>query len=221
MTMPYFDEVTCPLCQRKTTICGLASTNTFFEMVSLELRSDSYPIEFMIQSCDHCGYSADDLEEPVPEGITLEWVKNVVYPDNMPDLAKNYYMAYAIQRHIKELIAAHYYILGAAWACDDEKSTSCAKQCRDLAIELATEILDDAAFQETEDGLTLILQTCDSIRRNGYFERVPAWLDKYHFFDRDLPDYLETVAKREISLAKEKNDSIQYTRGESDFDMEE
>ena len=161
---------------RKCSVCGtvseymaLASTNNFGGGPDLDLR----PAEMMrstmnvwLQECPGCGYVSEDVSNL--SRVDREWLNSDKYCncEGIPfvsDLSKEFYKYYLINMFDNNIEDAFFAVLHAAWSCDDDADIVNAKHCRELAIELATRLLDKG--YENEDSLKLT--RADLMRRAG------------------------------------------------------
>ena len=99
----------------------------------------------------------------------------------------------------KNIEDAFFAVLHAAWSCDDDADIVNAKHCRELAIELATRLLDKG--YENEDSLKLT--RADLMRRAGQFEKMISMYETVEF-DEEL---LNQILKFEIEKARKKDSS--------------
>ena len=197
---------------RKCSVCGtvseymaLASTNNFGGGPDLDLR----PAEMMrstmnvwLQRCPGCGYVSEDVSDL--SRVDREWLNSDKYRncDGIPfvsELSKEFYKYYLINMFDKNIEDAFFAVLHAAWSCDDDADIVNAKHCRELAIELATRLLDKG--YENEDSLKLT--RADLMRRAGQFEKMISMYETVEF-DEEL---LNQILKFEIEKAHKKDSS--------------
>ncbi len=196
--------------ERKCAVCGatneymvIASTNTFGGGPDLDLRPAEMQRSTMYawtQECPDCGYVSEDISEP--NNVTKEWLHSEKYLtcDGISfesDLAKRFYRYYLKNMKNQNTEEAFYAVLHAAWACDDKNDTLNAKHCRELAIPLATTLIESA--RRNKDNMMLI--RADLMRRAGQFEQL---IDTYASvrFNEEL---LNRILKFEIEKAQSKD----------------
>ena len=197
--------------ERKCAICGvineyrgLASTNSFercgpdLDLRPPEMLRSTMPV--WIQECPECGYISEDISDP--SDVTKEWLKSEKYHTCdgivfVSDLAKQFYKYYLINLEDKNPEDAFFAILHAAWACDDNDDDVNAKHCRELAIPLATKLIEE----EYENQENIKLMRVDLMRRVGQFNEL---LEEYSSvqFDEEL---MNRILEFEIKKAKDKD----------------
>ena len=197
--------------ERKCAICGvineyrgLASTNSFercgpdLDLRPPEMLRSTMPV--WIQECPECGYISEDISDP--SNVTKEWLKSEKYLTCdgivfVSDLAKQFYKYYLINLEDKNPVDAFFAILHAAWACDDKDDDVNAQHCRELAIPLATKLIEE----EYENQENIKLMRVDLMRRAGQFDEL---LEEYSSvqFDEEL---MNQILEFEIKKAKDKD----------------
>ena len=101
----------------------------------------------------------------------------------------------------RDLNAASYHILCAAWACDDARDTVNAANCRKLFLEIFEKRRETEPLNDTQK-----VQRADIMRRVGMFDQV---IEEYSPDDFD-EDILKKVVAFQIEKAKA-NDVRRYT----------
>lgn len=195
-------ECKCAVCGATNEYRGLASTNTFGGGPDLDLRPAEMQRSTMpvwIQECPECGYISEDVSDPTD--VTQEWLQSEKYLtcdgiSFVSDLAKQFYKYYLINMEDRNTEDAFFAVLHAAQACDDRNDTINAKRCRELAIPLATELIED---HENKDNIQLM--RADLMRRAGQFDQL---IDIYASvqFDEEM---LNQILKFEIEKAQNKD----------------
>ena len=195
-------ECKCAICGATNKYRVLASTNTFGGP-DLDLRPSEMKRSTMsvwIQECPECGYISEQVSDP--SDVTREWIQSKTYLtcSGIPfvsDLARQFYKYYLINLEDKNPEDAFFAVLHAAWACDDKNDDINAKHCRELAISLATKLIE-SIYDNIEN---IMLMRADLMRRAGLFETM---IDAYASvqFDEEL---LNQILRFEVEKAKEKN----------------
>ena len=173
MTTYANDECKCAVCGEINEYWEFGSATTF-SGPDLDLR----PAEMLrgtmrewIQSCPKCGYVSSSISDPT--SVTREWLKSKKYfrCDGIPfssGLARRFYRYYLISLEDKKLKNAFFAVLHAAWAFDDVEDEENAKRCREIAIPLATSLIEEDvedanAIQQIRDDLMCRMSECDEL----------------------------------------------------------
>ena len=197
----------CSVCGETNEYRSLASTNSFGGGPDLDLRPAEMArstIDVWIQECPKCGYISGKVSDP--SGVNTEWLKSDKYLSCdgilfLSKLAVQFYKYYLINLEDNNTEGAFYAILHAAWACDDKEDIINAKHCRELAIELATILIDEE--HEDEDNIRLV--RADMMRRTGQFDEMIRMYETVEFGEELMNQILEF----EIEKSKDK-DSLCY-----------
>lgn len=153
-----------------------------------------------IQECPECGYISEEVSDS--SDVTIEWLQSEKYLtcdgiQFVSTLAKQFYKYYLINLEDKNPEDAFFAVLHAAWACDDKNDNINAKHCRELAIPLATELID-GDHKNKDD---IMVMRADLMRKAGQFEALAAEYASVKF-DEDL---LNQILGFEIEKAKIKD----------------
>ena len=205
MTTYANDECKCAVCGTTKEYYGWCSATTF-SGPDLDLR----PAEMMrgtmrewVQSCPECGYVSSDVSNPT--SVTREWLKSEKYRrcDGISfnsGLARKFYKYYLINLEDQKRKSAFFAVLHAAWACDDAEDEENAKRCREIAIPLATSLIEEEIEDEEErDNIKLI--KADLMRRADQFDELITTYSSVHFDDELLTQIIEF----QIEKAKERD----------------
>ena len=195
-------ECKCAICGATNVYRGLASTNISggpdLDLRPAEMKRSTMHI--WIQECPECGYISKEVSDP--SDVTREWLLSEKYLtcDEIlfeSELAKQFYKYYLISLEDKNPENALFAVLHAAWACDDKNDDINSKHCRELAISLATKLIE-SNYDNKEN---IMLMRADLMRRAGQFETM---IDAYASvqFDEEL---LNQILRFEVEKAKEKN----------------
>lgn len=211
MSLPMEINCTCSVCGKESEQVTLASTNRF-GAPDLDMRPPEMMRSTMVwwlQECPHCGYVAEDIEEP---GIVGEdWLKSEYFMganhmNFISPLALKFYKQYLICLEAKDCPNAFSGIFHAAWACDDTDDVENAVNCRKIGIELLDVLIstydeDDEfnVFAEYDMLETYNLVRMDLLRRTNQFSRVT---DEYSDFEFSSGTY-ERVRKFQLALAQQ------------------
>ena len=176
------EDVLCPVCGAVNQPSRLMSTHSFGSP-DLDLRpapDEGRLLEYMIESCQACGYSASSLDNPVPvearEAMaSVEW-KELGSRTDLPPLAIAYLRAALIYRWSRQLTSAVWASLRGVWVCDDEQN-----QAADDLRRSTASLVDQAAnqgmpFIEQPGGSEALL--ADLLRRSGDRESALSWVEK-------------------------------------------
>lgn len=153
-----------------------------------------------IQECPECGYISEEVSDL--SDVTIEWLQSEKYLtcdgiQFVSTLAKQFYKYYLINLEDKNPEDAFLAVLHAAWACDDKNDDINAKHCRELAIPLATELIN--GNHENKDDI--MVMRADLMRKAGQFEALAAEYASVKF-DEEL---LNQILGFEIEKAKIKD----------------
>lgn len=198
--------------ESKCAVCGTANeyeswcSATTFSGPDLDLR----PAEMMrgtmsgwVHTCRECGYVSSDVSNPT--SVTREWLKSEKYRrcDGISfgsGLARRFYKYYLISLEDQKRKNAFFAVLHAAWACDDAEDEENGKHCREIAIPLATSLIEeDIEDDEERDNIKLI--KADLMRRAGQFDELITTYSSVHFDD----ELLNQIIEFQIEKAKEKD----------------
>lgn len=203
-------ECVCSVCGAKNEYWVLASTNAFGSS-DLDLRPPEMQrstMEYWVQECTECGYVSEEVSDV--SNVTKEWLQSEKYLlcDGMSfssGLAKKFYKYYLINLEDKNVEDAFLAVLHAAWVCDDNDEFDNAKNCRQLAIQLADNLIKEN--EENADNLLLI--KADLMRRSGDFYNLILEYSDVKFDD----DLLNEIVSFQLQKANEK-DTACYTVGD-------
>lgn len=196
-------ECKCAVCGAANEYRVLASTNTFGGGPDLDLRPAEMKRSTMhvwIQECPECGYISEKVSDR--SNVTKEWLNSDKYLmcdgiSFMSDLAKQFFRYYLINLEDENPEDAFFAVLHAAWACDDKNDVVNAKHCRELAIPLATILIEDG--RGNKDNLQLM--RADLMRRAGWFDELVKTYASVRF-DEGL---LNQILDFEIEKAKSRD----------------
>lgn len=134
ITMYFPREVECAICGKKSDQKILASTNTMgppdLDLRPAELKRSTMPM--WVQRCPHCGYRAPRASEAT--GGAEQFIKDPDYIElsrnkNYPRWRGTSFVAPSC-RKAGSFAKAGWYVLYAAWACDDAENGCPADECR-------------------------------------------------------------------------------------------
>lgn len=196
--------------ERKCSVCGstneyrvLLSTNTFggdpdLDLRPAEMKRSTMPV--WVQECPDCGFISGDVTDLTT--VTREWLQSEEYlsANGIPfssELAKRFYKYYLINLADENPEDAFYAILHAAWSCDDSDDNANAKLCRELAIPLVTELIEEN--RKNKDAL--LVTKADLLRRSGQFDTLINEYSSISFGD----ELLNQIIAFEIEKANEQD----------------
>lgn len=193
----------CAICGSTNEYMMIASTNTFgggpdLDLRPAEMRRSTMP--FWVQECPKCGYISAKVSDP--SCVTRKWLRSEKYLTCdgiafVSDLAGRFYKYYLINLEDDNLEDAFFAVLHAAWACDDEKDEINARRCRELAIPLATKLIE--GHHHNKDNIMLV--RADLMRRAGQFEPMINIYASVKFHE----ELLNQILRFEVEKAKEKD----------------
>ena len=204
MTRFMKEKCICAVCGTASTYNTLASTNTFGSP-DLDLRPPEMRRSTMstwIQECPSCGYVSSEVSDPT--NVTRMWLMSEKYRTCngikfSSGLAKQFYKHYLINMHDDKVEDAFFAILHAAWACDDMEDNNHARYCREIAITLATQMIEE----DHPNKSTLLLMRADLMRRSGHFEELIETYSSLTFEDK----LFDQILAFEIDRAKNQDTS--------------
>ena len=94
---------------------------------------------------------------------------------------------------------AFFAILHAAWACDDMGDNNKARYCREIAIPLVTQMIEE----DHPNKSTFLLMRADLMRRSSHFEELIETYSSLTFEDK----LLDQILAFEIEKAKNRDAS--------------
>ncbi len=154
-----------------------------------------------IQQCPHCGYCNSNLAELLPlaeKRIASPYYQAMLKNRNLPSLAISFSCFALLIAPEKPVDAAQAY-LHAAWACDDARDDTMARECRRNAINIL-EILQP--FDHDDAGLWMGLVLIDLFRRCADFQSAEAALKDVAKFENANEASTKICAFQEVLIAK-------------------
>lgn len=184
-----YKDVICGCCGEETTISEMGS---YFVIGYSDL--DGRPPEpkrtalrHEIHTCPHCGYTAPDLADPVPnakEIISTEAYKNCNGLQIGSEAAKEFVRWAILCSHTGDATGEMYAYVHAAWACDDAPDPEPAKRLRAIAAEQLMALpKKEMGTSEVESAYLLL---ADLLRRSGQFHRVFEEVASVRFQDPEI-----------------------------------
>lgn len=195
----------CGVCGSTTEYNIMMSTNSFGSS-DLDLRPPGMRRDTMhtwVHECPECGYVASNIEEKIRVSKSILSTDKYLTCGGMElkGLASKFYRVHLIDMEKRDLNAASYHILCAAWACDDARDTVNAANCRKLFLEIFEKRRETEPLNDTQK-----VQRADIMRRVGMFDQV---IEEYSPDDFD-EEILKKVVAFQIEKAKAK-DIRRYT----------
>ena len=190
MTTLFNSSKKCGCCGKRTNVLSVGSTNAFGSC-DLDLRPPEMKRSAMfhfMQFCEHCGYAAWDLEEPIPMSNELKAILSEKISSH--DKIKVFERAakIAVLRGDKiENIDSLYLI--AAWAADDQNDDAVAALLRkkilenhpqeeELPPEKLLQLIDVARRCGEKNAATQILERFDRCETEPLLKRIAAFQKK-------------------------------------------
>jgi hypothetical protein len=127
-----------------------------------------------IQTCPSCGYCAPDVSEPMEQAqdvIKTDAYQQQLKNQEFPKLANRFLCYSLIQERAGNFAKAGWSGINAAWACDDNGSSSSAVKCRENAIRLLNSAKEHSQSFAKQDGGEEALIS-DLLRRSNQFEEA-------------------------------------------------
>ena len=198
---------TCSVCGSTHEYYVLHSTNSFGSP-DLDLRPPQMRRSTMgqwVDECPDCGYVASDITDPCE--VSVDFLKSKEYRtcDGLgfkSKLASRFFRFYKLNLKSNNTKRAFYAALHAAWACDDEEDNANSKNCRNLALNLVDQLIED----DPESRDNLLLMKADLLRRTGHFDELITEYENIHF-EKEI---MNKVLAFELELAHKK-DTACYT----------
>lgn len=204
MTRFMKEKCICAVCGTESTYNTLASTSVFGSP-DLDLRPSEMKRSTMgtwIQECPECGYISSEVSDPT--NVTRMWLMSAKYRTCNGNtfssaLAERFYKYYMINMYDDKIEDAFFAILHAAWACDDMEDNNKARYCREIAISLATQMIEE----DHPNKSTFLLMRADLMRRSTHFEELIETYSSLTFEDK----LLDQILAFEIEKAKNRDAS--------------
>ena len=204
-------EFTCPCCgehfqsavRTSAATPGLTTTD-FFTMAAGEQS-----IHYQVQTCPHCGFSFEELEEGELRDDVRNFVQDVITPQLPEGEEISSWQKYEFLALIDENLGAEPYSLGmlylhAAWCCYDLKHGECEKHYRKIAIEY---FLKEVGSGDMDEDLTYLVPylLAEQYRRTENEVEAAKWYDYVQEMDVDHPDrgFFMTLAAQQNLSPKE------------------
>ena len=189
MTTLFRSMKTCGCCGKKTMILEVGSTNAFgscdLDMRPPEMQRSA--IFRCLQSCEHCGYAAWDLEEKMPPSDELKALLSakIGTRDQLFERA-----AKIAELKGKAKADVRYLYLVAAWAADDRKDAATATALRKKILALVS--------PKEKIPPEWLLQLTDIARRAGEKETATALLNRLE--QCEIEPLLKSIAEFQKKL---------------------
>ena len=204
MTTMMRTESKCAICGHVYTHHVLSSTNSFgspdLDLRPPEMRRST--MHLWVQECPKCGYVSVNIS--IPGNITKEFLESKEYCgcDGIrfaSGLAERFYKYHKINLVNNDTEGAFFALLHAAWACDDEKDVKNAVLCRELALPLITQLIEE----NSKGSENLRLMKVDILRRAGHFQELLTEYKDVRFneevMDQVLAFQLERAKKEDTA----------------------
>lgn len=210
MTTMFPQEIVCGLCGEQSSFMEIGSTNCFgpsdLDTRPAEMQRSTMP--YWVQRCPHCGYCMENVETEASEAIKKlvggKGYKDILQNERLPELSNVFHCNALIHTKKRNLEAAFWSYLHAAWTCDDESINEGGKLFRKKAIE-TLEKESRKIIQVSEDPYVQETIRVDLYRRVGEFEsadRVAASV-----LENELDDLLRTILDYERWLIAKGDDA--------------
>ena len=190
MTTLHNSSKKCGCCGKQTDVLAVGSTNAFGSC-DLDLRPPEMERSAMfhfMQFCEHCGYAAWDLEEPIPMSNELKAILSEKISSH--DKIKVFERAaeIAVLKGDKKKNVDYLY-LTAAWAADDLGDDAAAVLLRrkilanhqgeeKLSPENLLQLIDVARRCEERETAVQFLQRFDECKTEPLLKRIAAFQKK-------------------------------------------
>ena len=207
MTTMYPLPKTCAMCGAESEHMVISSTSTFGSM-DLDTRPAPlarHTLGQQIQRCPECNYCAFEIDEPPVVGrdfLSRPDYRAILERPGRPELAREFEAAALIASEEGRHADAGWFLLKAAWACDDEEAHDDARALRAEALRSWTEA--DSAHQSFgADKDSELLMRVDLMRRAGLYVDAIRLIDE----SAELPDdLLRSIVAYERQLIEIEDD---------------
>ena len=207
MTMIDEIEIKCSVCEKTSKQPVLLSTNQLGYQ-DLDTRpSEMYRSSMItwLKECPHCGYVAKSLEDELT--INSDYLESEQYKtcdgiDFKSKLSEIFYKQYLIETKKSEDVNSFFAILHCAWTCDDANDEENSKLTRQIAIELANNIIGS----NNKDADNFVVMKADLLRRIGEFDQLISEYENLTLED----ELLEKIVRFQVKKAYEKDNEC-YT----------
>ena len=196
----------------KCAVCGHVSK----QLVYLSLYCHSSPdldthqpgADGIMQVCPNCGFVAGSISDTTD--ITLDFLNSEAYRTCnsihfQSEDAENYYRRYLINCKESKKVGSFYSILHVAWECEKAEDYENAAMCRQMALELSEQVMEENP--ENED---LSAIRADLLRRTEQFQLL---VEEYECRIYKRPE-INIVISYQMELAKQR-DSSRHTIAEA------
>ena len=203
-------DVNCPVCGAVNQVDRLLSTHSFGSP-DLDLRpapDEGRLLEYMIESCQACKYSAGTLDAKPLKGTgtamsSPEWVA-IGKRKGLPKLAAAFKRAELICTHSHEPRGAVHMALRAVWVCDDRKSSLAPALRRETAERIQQAMTAGKPYSSQVGGNEALIT--DLLRRAEDWQEATNWATK----GLAVVDYplIEAVLRLELKLIEGKDAKV-------------
>ena len=182
MTLLFKRKITCSVCGNESVSEAISSTNSFGSP-DLDLRPPEMArsnINIEIHRCEKCGFCAYDLSQKIKDSEEIiNTQKYLITLNNklLPETANYYLCGSMLQKNARNLPAAAWNAISAAWVCDDRGNKEGAIICRMKAIGIIDE-MELNGDSIAEDAGTSIALKVDLLRRSFNFADAIELIEK-------------------------------------------
>lgn len=204
MTTFGFQDITCAHCGAVSNQQILTSTNTFGSP-DLDLRPPEMQrstMDFWLQECPACGFVSselDDAEEGIRDILATDAYQSLLTSERSGKPASRFLRRSLIDEKLGRFASAAEQILCAAWAADDE-GTSSAAEYRSRSADLFLMAIE-AMPREAGETITLRTRVVDILRRSERWEEAIG-IATVLLAEHDLDPTIRSVVEFGRSLAQ-------------------
>lgn len=197
-------------------VCGLTSehmlisSTSSFGAMDLDTRPPPLARDTLaqeIQRCPTCGYCAPDISEMTDLDVDLpndaEYQEVLKGSSDKPALACKFEAAAVLATRAAQHAEAGWFLLKAAWTCDDQQAEDAARAYRTKTLESWT-AATSSAQTFAADATSEALMRVDILRRSGSFNEAMKLIDS-------LPvpedEFLSAILSFERHLSESEDDA--------------
>lgn len=176
MTTMFKEDITCSICNQKSSHTRVGSTNAFGSS-DLDTRAPEMQRSTMthwVQRCPSCGYCSPDISEcneMASELVKSETYQSIVISRSMPELAASFLARSYEHEQQGNFSNAAWKAIHAAWVCDDKKDMDLSKTCKEKAIHLIEAAQSEGQKIVDQEGASEAI-CVDLLRRSGMFQQA-------------------------------------------------
>ena len=182
MTMMTEIEVVCGVCGETSKHYSVQSINVFgsSDLDTRPPETERSTIEAWVNRCPSCRYCAPDISKASPEAkiiLMSDEYQHIVNSDHLPEKALSFLASSYMHEQLGALSEAAWRAIHAAWVCDDENHHEGSQSCRNRAIILIEQAVENGPAISCQAGATETV-AADLLRRSGHFAKALEFIEK-------------------------------------------